>query len=107
MEAKLKIHPDTAKSGNTDQDFSFWEAETWEKHLTSEEEALRSFDEWEEKRSKKSAIERRMTGNQLERKYGKQEAINIILNEVNNGNPPIVGIRNGQCQLELKFYETK
>lgn len=100
---KEKIHPDTAKSGNTDQDFSFWEAETWEKHLTSEEEALRSFDLMEERRNKLSPITRNMTSNQLVRKYGKQEAINIILNEVNNGNPPITGIRNGQCQLELKF----
>lgn len=43
------------------------------------------------------------TSNQLVRKYGHDVAVQIILNEVNNGNPPIVGIRGGVAQLELKF----
>jgi hypothetical protein len=105
MSELTKIKPSFEKplSKETDQDFNFWNDNTWDKHLTSEKEALKSFDLMEKRRSKLSPIERRFTSNQLDRHLGRQGAVQAILNEVNNGNPPITGLRGGQAQMEFKF----
>ena len=106
-EKKIKVLPMDVDSKETDQDFTFWDkSSTWDIHLTSEEESLKSFDEMEAKREKLSKLARMITGNQLERRLGRQGAVEAILNEVHNGNAPIVGIRGGQVQLEMKFLNS-
>lgn len=109
---KLTILPLIAESGKGEsQKMGFWyKDKTWDKHLTSEEEALKSFDEIQDRRKKLSPIERRYTSNQIARKcnsetrgdQGWKEADGLLVNEVRNGNPPIDKL-SGNCQLEFKF----
>jgi hypothetical protein len=91
-------HPDKADSGNgRDQKLGFFFKEkTWDKYMASEDKALKSIDELLEKRPKI------ITSNQLVKVLGRSEAVKAIVNEVNNGNPPIVVLSNNS-QFEMKF----
>jgi hypothetical protein len=96
MERQIKLHPDTADSGNgRGQKFDFFFNEkTWDKHMASEAKSLKSIDELLEKR--------RFTSRSLIKELGYNEAVEAIVNEVNKNNPPIVEIRNNS-QLAMKF----
>jgi hypothetical protein len=98
MERTIKLHPDKADSGNgksQKMDF-FFNPKTWDMHFSSNEKSLNSIDELLEKRPKI------ITSNQLVKVLGRSEAVKAIVNEVNNGNPPIVALSNNS-QFEMKF----
>jgi hypothetical protein len=96
IERRPKPLPLIADSGSgRSQDINFWKTNFWDKHFSSEKESLKSIDDLLEKRPKI------ITSNQLVKVLGRSEAVKAIVNEVNNGNPPIVAISNNS-QLAMK-----